>query len=319
MRILLTGVTGFAGGHLAEALLARGGVELFGLSRRSHWPKEWRHLAGRVVLRGCDLTDSPRLQQVLEQVQPERVYHLAGYPHVGRSFHEADAAWSGNLMATRCLYDAIGRWGGSPRILYVGSGLIYGEPETPEQACNELCPLRPESPYAASKAAADLTGYQYTRAPGLHIVRARPFNHIGPRQSPHFAIAHFAEQVAAIECGLRPPLLETGNLSPRRDLTDVRDMVSAYLLLMERGRSGEAYNIGTGQLYSMQDVLDRLLRLAGVRVEARQQTELLRATETAAVRADSTKLRQETGWAPSFTLDQTLADTLAYWKRFGEW
>src|SRR5262249_15624135 len=129
----------------------------------------------------------------------------------------------------------------------VGSGLIYGDPETPDQAYDERCLLRPTSPYAASKAAADLVSYQYSRAPGLHVVRARPFNHIGPHQSPQFAAAHFAEQLAAIERGKQPAVLETGNLSPRRDLADVRDVVRAYTLLMERGRSGEAYNVGTGR------------------------------------------------------------------------
>ncbi len=124
--------------------------------------------------------------------------------------------------------------------------------------------LRPTSPYAASKAAADLASYQYTRAPGLEIVRARPFNHIGPRQSSEYAVAHFAAQVAAILKGKQQPLLEAGNLGSRRDLTDVRDTVRAYMFLMEKGRNGEAYNIGIGQTFSMQEVLDRLLALAGL-------------------------------------------------------
>lgn len=314
MRILLTGATGFAGGHLAEALLAGGNVELFGISRRAQWPAEWQHLAGRVQLRAGDVGDGVRIEAVLREVQPEQIYHLAGYAHAGRSFKEVDAAWAGNLSATRTLYDAVLRWGGKPRILYVGSGLIYGDPETPDQAYDERSPLRPASPYAASKAAADLASYQYARSAGLHIVRARPFNHIGPRQSADYAVANFARQIAAIEQGRQPPLLETGNLSSRRDLTDVRDTVRAYLLLLQRGRSGEAYNIGTGQANSMQTILDRLLALSGVRVEVRPRAELLRPTDTAAVRADAGKLRQETGWSAAYSLDQTLADTLTYWR-----
>lgn len=314
MRILVTGITGFAGGHLAEALLARGGAEVHGLARRGDWPAAWRHLAGRVRLHACDLTDRDRLPAVFEQVRPERVYHLAGYAHVGGSLREPDAAWSGNLAATRGLYDAVARWGGRPRLLFVGSGLVYGDPDTPEQAYDERGPLRPTTPYAASKAAADLLSYQVTRAPGLAVVRARPFNHVGPVQSPQFALAHFAKQLAAVERGLQPPVLETGNLSPRRDLTDVRDMVQAYVLLLERGTAGEAYNIGTGQTHSMQEVLDRLLGLTPVRVEVRQRPDLVRAAETAAVRADAGRLRRETGWAPRYTLEQTLADMLAYWR-----
>jgi GDP-4-dehydro-6-deoxy-D-mannose reductase len=315
MRILITGVTGFAGGHLAEALLARGKVELFGTGRRPGWGDEWRHLAGRVVQRPCDLCDGLALEALLRDVQPEQIYHLAGYADVGRSFREADAAWAGNLAATRSLYDAVGRWGGRPRILYVGSGLVYGEPETADQVYDERCLLRPVSPYAASKAASDLASFQYGRAPGLEIVRVRPFNHIGPRQSPRYAVAHFAQQIAAIERGRRPPALDTGNLSPLRDLTDVRDIVQAYILLMERGRAGEAYNAGSGVVHSMQAILDRLLALAEVRVEVHQRKELVRGTEVSAVRCDAGKLRRETGWTPRIPLDQTLADVLAYWRR----
>jgi GDP-4-dehydro-6-deoxy-D-mannose reductase len=314
MRILVTGVTGFAGGYLAEALLARGETDLHGLSRRGEWPTEWRHLAGRVRLLACDLTDRAAVETVLRQVQPQRIYHLAGYPHVGQSFREPEAAWAGNLGATRTLYDAVARWGGQPRILFIGSGLVYGPSASPDEGQDERCLLRPTSPYAASKAAADLASYQATWHPGLDIVRARPYNHVGPRQSPLFAIPHFAKQLAAIERGQTPPVLQTGNLSPRRDLTDVRDMVHAYLLLMDKGQTGEAYNIGSGQTVSMQSVVDRLLALSGQTVEVRQRAELVRTTDQAVVRADPSKVRQETGWSPRFSLDQTLRDTLDYWR-----
>jgi len=146
-------------------------------------------------------------------------------------------------------------------------------------------------------------------------VRVRPFNHIGPRQGPRYAVAHFAQQLAAIQCGRQAPLLETGNLDPQRDLTDVRDMVRAYILLMERGRSGEVYNAGTGQTHSMQDVLERLLALAHVTIEVRLRPGLVRATDTKVIRADASKLQSEIGWRPQLTLDQTLADILAYWRQ----
>jgi GDP-4-dehydro-6-deoxy-D-mannose reductase len=315
MRILVTGITGFAGGHLAEALLAVGGADVIGTVRRPEWPREWRHLAGRVRLVPCDLCDRARLLAVLREVEPGQIYHLAGYAHTGLSFREPDAAWAGNLTATRTLYEAIEAWGGRPRVLAVGSGLVYGDPERPDQAHDEQSPLRPASPYASSKAAADLVGYQVTRSPGLDVVRARPFNHIGPRQSPQFATAHFARQIAAIEQGRQPPLLETGDLSPRRDLTDVRDMVRAYQLLMERGRSGEAYNAGSGEAYPMRLVLDQLLALARLPVEVRQRAELVRPSETSVIRADAGKVRREIGWAPRYTLAQTLADILEYWRQ----
>jgi GDP-4-dehydro-6-deoxy-D-mannose reductase len=315
MRNLVTGVTGFAGGHLAEALLARGEV-VIGVSRRAAWPPEWQHLSGQAELRACDVGDGAALESLLREVQPHRVYHLAGYAQTAGSFKEPDAAWAGNLAATRSLYDAVVRWGGTPRILFVGSGLVYGDADTPGQMFGEDCLLKPTSPYAASKAAADLVSYQYARAPGLDIVRARPFNHIGPAQSPQFAVASFAQQVAAIAAGRRPPVLETGNLNSRRDFTDVRDVVRAYILLVERGRSGEAYNIGSGRTFVMQEVLDLLVALAGVAVEVRQRQDLMRATDSAAVCADAGKLRRETRWEPTFPLEQTLRDTLDYWRQF---
>jgi GDP-4-dehydro-6-deoxy-D-mannose reductase len=317
MRILLTGVTGFAGGHLAEALLRLEYHELFAISRGGKWPPEWQHLAGRVDLRACDLTEAEPLRAALRTIRPDEVYHLAGYASTGRSFQEVEAAWEGNLTATRRLYEAVCGWGGRPRILYVGSGLIYGDAERPDQAQDERCPIRPASPYAASKAAADLASYQYTRSPGLEIVRVRPFNHIGPRQSPRFALAHFAQQIAAIERGQAPPVLKTGNLSPLRDLTDVRDMVQAYILLMRHGQAGEAYNAGSGMAHAMQAVLDRLLAQTDIPIEVQPQNELRRGTETAAMLCDARKLRRQTGWLPRYALDQTLADILSYWRQQG--
>lgn len=315
MRVLVTGATGFAGSHLTEALLTQENVQILGMNRRAPWPPHSRHLEKQAALQVCDLCDGAAVEAVLRDFQPERIYHLAGYANVGRSFHEVEAVWAGNLTATRTLYEAVHRWGGRPRILYVGSGLIYGDPERPDQAFDETSLPRPTNAYAASKAAADLVSYQYTRTPGLEILRVRPYNHIGPRQSPQYAIAHFAQQIVAIERGQKPPILETGNLNTRRDLTDVRDMVRAYMLLMEHGRSGEAYNAGTGELHVIGDVLQRLLKLSGVQVELRQRPDLLRAADTAAVRAEASKLRRETGWTPRFTLDQTLTDTLEYWRQ----
>jgi GDP-4-dehydro-6-deoxy-D-mannose reductase len=296
MPILLTGVTGFAGG------------------RHAYWPTPWLELAGRMNLRSCDLCSLGEVEILLREVQPQQIYHLAGYANAGRSFVEADTAWAGNLTATRILYEAVHRWGGRPRILFVGSGLVYGEGNNVSGVPDETFLLRPDSPYATSKAAADLVSYQYSVTPGLEIIRARPFNHIGPRQMPHYAIPNWVRQLVAIERGQAPPVLETGNLAARRDFTDVRDMVAAYQLLMERGRPGEAYNIAAGQSWTMQEVLNRLLALAGVAVEVRTRKDLLRKTDLSVVLVDAGKLRRETGWVPRYTLDQTLADILAYWR-----
>jgi GDP-4-dehydro-6-deoxy-D-mannose reductase len=315
MRILITGVTGFAGGHLAESLLDRGADTILGTGRTGVWPTDLVHLSGPVPLHACDLADANSVEALLRQAKPEQIYHLAGYTNTGRSFQDVEAAWIGNLLVTRRLYEAVVRVGLRPRILFVGSGLVYEIPPDAAHAHHEDCPLLPASPYAASKAAADLMSYQYTRFPGLSIVRARPFNHVGPRQSPAYALAHFAKQVAAIERGEQPPVLETGNLLPQRDFTDVRDVVRAYILLMERGQSGAAYNVAAGSVVSMERVVDRLRSMAGRAIEVRQKPDLVRSADIPVVRGDADRLRRETGWAPSIAFDQTVADTLDYWRR----
>lgn len=313
MRILVTGITGFAGSHLAETLLTEAGVELHGTSRRGSWSNELRSLKDRVTLHRCDLaTERSAFERLLRDVEPERIYHLAGFANTGKSFREIDEAWHGNLTATRALFDAVHAWGGKPRILFVGSGLIYGQ--VGDKPIKEDEPLRPASPYAASKAAADLASFQYTRFPGLDIVRARPFNHVGPRQAADYALANFAWQIAAIEAGKHEPFVETGDLSARRDLTDVRDTVRAYRLLVQHGKSGEAYNVATGTTHSMQECLDRLVALARVKVEVRTRDDLKRAVDNPVIRGDAARLRRDTGWEPRFRLEQTLADILDYWR-----
>lgn len=314
MRILITGITGFVGGHLVESLVPAGHT-LFGISRRGSWPTHLAHLARYATLLPGDLADTSSAEAVLTQSRPDWIMHLAGYANPGRSFQEPDRCWHDNLTATRSLYDAVARSGLRPRILFVGTGLIYGEPDEPGTACDEKTVLKPATPYAASKAAADILSYQYTRSPGLDIVRVRLFNQIGPRQSPDYAVANFARQIAAAEAGKQPPVIETGDLSSRRDITDVRDMVTAFPLLLEKGIRGEAYNAGRGETYQMQDLLDRLLALARVRVEVRQRPEPTRKADTAVTWADTRKLRAATGWMPRIPLEQTLADILDEWRQ----
>jgi GDP-4-dehydro-6-deoxy-D-mannose reductase len=314
MRILITGTTGFVGGHLVESLVPQGHA-LFGYCRRGAWPAALAHLAGRVELLPGELRDTARVEAVLNHARPDWVIHLAGYANPGRSYLEPDLCWNDNLAGTRSLYDAVARTALRPRILYVSTGLIYGEPDEPDGACDERTTLKPATPYAASKAAADILSYQCTRNPGLDIVRVRLFNQIGPRQSADYAAANFARQIAAAEAGKQPPVIETGDLSARRDITDVRDMVAAFPLLLERGQPGEAYNAGRGETFRIRDLLDKLLALARVKVEVRQKSEPGRKADTAVTRADPRKLRQTTGWVPRIPLDQTLADVLDDWRK----
>jgi GDP-4-dehydro-6-deoxy-D-mannose reductase len=314
MRILLTGITGFVGGHLTELLRSEGGHTLVGLSRQAVWSPAWSHLGGAAELYAHELLDSVDVERLVRAVRPDWVFHLAGYANPGQSFREPDRCWSDNLDGTRAFYDAVVASGVRPRILFVSTGLVYGDPDGPEQVCDERAVLRPASPYAASKAAADLLSFQVTRSPGLDVIRVRLFNQIGPRQSADYAVANFARQIAAAEAGRQPPVLETGDLNSQRDLTDVRDVVTAFRLLIERGVTGEVYNAGRGRTWRIGDVLDRLLGLAAIPIEVRPAAGADRRTDTAVTRADASKLRRTTGWEPRYELDQTLRDTLAYWR-----
>jgi GDP-4-dehydro-6-deoxy-D-mannose reductase len=314
MRILITGVTGFVGGHLVEHLAAAGGHALFGLSRKGEWPAGLTHLAPHAALLAADLSDPAAAEKAVRDSRPDWVVHLAGYANTGGSFREPDRAWNENLTATRVLYDAIIRAGLRPRVLFVSTGLIYGEPDEPGGTCHERTTLKPASPYAASKAAADLVSYQYTRNAGLDIIRVRLFNQIGPRQSADFAVPNFARQIAAAEAGKQAPVVETGDLSARRDIADVRDMVAAFPLLLEKGLTGEAYNAARGESYRIQDLLDRLVAMSRVPIRVDMKAEPGRKADTSITRADVTKLCAATGWAPRVPLDQSLADVLDYWR-----
>ena len=314
MRVLITGATGFVGGHLAERLLAAGGHTVAGVSRSGVWPANLAHLAGRVMLSAADLTDPAAVGAVLAAARPDWLFHLAGYANTGKSFREPDACWRDNLTATRVLYDAVHRSGVTPRIVFASTGLTYGDPDPPDVAVTETAPLKPASPYAASKAAADLLGYQAGRSPGLDIVRVRLFNQIGPRQAADYAVANFARQVAAAEAGTGEPVIRVGDLSARRDLTDVRDMAAALVLVAERGAAGEAYNAGSGTTVVIGDVLAALVKLARVPVEVVSTIDPGRAADTAVTRADPAKLRRATGWQPQIALADTLADTLDSWR-----
>jgi GDP-4-dehydro-6-deoxy-D-mannose reductase len=305
MRCLITGATGFVGRHLADALMAAG-HQVEGLARRPADTPFPVHTG--------DLTRRVDIEKTLNSVRPDWVVHLAAFANVGASFKDPAAAWTGNLTATQELYAAIQRSGVRPRILHVSTCAVYGDLPPGVSAFTEDAPLRPTSPYAASKAAADLLAYQQMHNYGLDIVRVRPFNHIGPGQAADYAAASFARQIAAAERG-GSTVIVGKDLSPYRDLTDVRDMVRAYIRLLEVGRKGEVYNAGSGQMYQIRDVMHRLVKLARVSVTVDEQGDPDRTGDTKMTAADTRKLRSETGWTPTYSLDQSLADILDDWRR----
>jgi GDP-4-dehydro-6-deoxy-D-mannose reductase len=313
VRVLVTGVSGFVGGHLVEHLrLAQPGLELYGLVR-PHGAAAPELPAGLRAIE-ADLGDAGSVAAALAAVRPERVVHLAGQSSVQHSWGDPGATLRTNVMGVVHLLDGLRRLGQSCRVLVVGSAEEYGAVAEADLPLDETLALRPTSPYAVSKAAQGLLALQYAALPGLVVVLTRTFPHTGPRRGEAFAESSFARQLAEIEAGLRPPVLEVGNLEAVRDFTDVRDVVRAYWALVERGTSGEAYNVCSGRGIRIRELLERLVARTAVAVEVRVAPERLRPADVPALVGNPGKLAQATGWAPRIALDQTLGDLLGYWR-----
>lgn len=315
MRVLITGVTGFVGSHLADHLIARGNVEVFGTHRWRSRMENVEHLRGRVTLVECDLRDAGAVHRTLASVRPDWVFHLAAQSYVPTSWSAPAETVAGNVLCQLNLFEALRDLGLSPRLHVAGSSEEYGLVKPEELPLTEESPLRPLSPYGVSKVAQDLLAYQYWMSYRLHTVRTRGFNHTGPRRGEVFATSNLARQVAEIEKGLREPVVWVGNLEAIRDFTDVRDMVRAYWLALERGQPGEVYNICSGRGYKIRDVLEILLDLAQAQVEIREDPARLRPSDIEVLLGDCTRFQRVAGWEPTIPFDVTLKDLLEYWRQ----
>lgn len=315
MRVLVTGVSGFVGGHLAELLIDSGDL-VVGLSESGQWPRELAHLSRSVRIEAFDLTkgSDSELAGLIARKQPEVIYHLAAQANPQASLDDPRGTWTLNLGGALNLLEAVRASGQKPRVIMVGSGVCYGNPAPEHLPVREDCPLRPNNPYAASKAAADLLGIQYCLSHAMEIVIVRPFNHAGPRQSPSYVLSALARQVAQAEAGVISHV-DVGNLNVVRDFTDVRDVVRAYRLLAEKGRAGEIYNLGTGQGTRIADALETLRTLAHSPIEVRVDPARVRPVDQPLLIADASKLRAATGWEPRLRIAETLADMLDYWRK----
>ena len=262
MRVLITGYTGFVGSHLAEYLVGRGDVEVFGTHRWRSRLENVQHLGDQVRMVECDLRDPTAVRRVLRDVRPDRIFHLAAQSYVPTSWLTPSETLSVNVLGQVNLFEAMRDLDLPARVHIAGSSEEYGLVLPDEVPIREDSPLRPLSPYAVSKVTQDLLAYQYWRSYQLHVVRTRGFNHTGPRRGEVFVTSNFSRQVAEIEKGVREPVVHVGNLESIRDFTDVRDMVRAYWLALERGSAGEVYNVCSGRGYSPRQVLDILLDLA---------------------------------------------------------
>lgn len=307
MRILITGIGGFVGGHLAQHLRAVSPGSII------HGTVLFRGQAApdaSVIYHELDLKDARAVSQLIADVRPDHVYHLAAQASPRRSFAEPWETLENNIRAQLNLIQACLALSPLPRLLIVSSAEIYG-PVQPEQLpIDETTPFRPISPYGVSKVAQDMLGLQYYLSHGLPVIRARPFNHFGPGQSEGFVAPDFAIQIARIEAGQQEPIIRVGNLSAQRDFTDVRDVVRAYRLLMEHGAAGEAYNIASGCSYSIQQLLDILLQHSSAVIEVQPDPNRLLPIDVPIIRGDARRLRAVTGWEPTIRFEDTLLDIL---------
>lgn len=316
MRALITGVTGFAGSHLADYLLAeQPEVEIFGIRRWRSRMENIEHLDGRLQLRECDLRDPAAILGVLAEVRPDYIFHLAAQSFVPASWRAPSETLMTNILGQTNIFEAVRVLELDPVIQIAGSSEEYGLVLPDEVPIKETNPLRPLSPYAVSKVAQDLLAYQYFRSYGLKTVRTRGFNHTGPRRGEVFVTSNFAKQIASIEAGLREPVIRVGNLDAQRDFTDVRDMVRAYWLAVSEATPGEVYNLASGRAVTIRELLDQLLALSDTEVEVQVDPDRLRPSDVEILLGDYSKFRSATGWEPSIPLEQTLKDTLDYWRQ----
>jgi GDP-4-dehydro-6-deoxy-D-mannose reductase len=312
MRALITGINGFVGGHLAEHLLTTGIWEIAGLARQPAIALE--SLDGRVTYITADLNDRDQTLMALASVRPDVIFHLAGQSNVPRAFADPHTTVQTNIGAQLNVFLGVIQLRLDPLIIIASSNEIYGTVRPEELPLTEQTPLRPVNPYAVSKAAQDLFAYQYHISHQLRTIRLRPFNHIGPRQTEAFVVPAFAAQIARIEAGVQPPVLRVGNLAAERDFTDVRDIVRAYERAALHGEVGAAYNVGSGQAVSVQRILDILLTFSTHDIQIEPDPSRMRPADVPRVVCDASRFRTDTGWTPRIPLEQTLFDTLEYWR-----
>jgi GDP-4-dehydro-6-deoxy-D-mannose reductase len=309
MKALIVGGSGFVGKHLAEYLNEAGwSVAMSTLSSED--------AAEENSVYRLDVLDQENISALLQKLRPDVIFHLAAQSSVGLSWKKPSLTIDVNIKGAVNLLEAIREVSDyQPRVLLVGSGEEYGHVLPEEVPVSEETKVRPGNIYAATKVAQNLLGSIYAKAYGMQIVMVRAFNHIGAGQQPTFVVADFCKQVAEAEAGLRKPVIQVGNLSAKRDFTDVRDVVRAYALLAEKGKVGETYNVGSGHAIEINELLAQILALSEVNIQVEVAAERLRPVDVPLIEANIEKIKTDTGWYPVLSLRETLNWTLQYWRR----
>ena len=305
---LITGCGGFIGSHLAGFLLNKS-MSIFGTVYRDR--KSLEHLKGKIKVFECDMSDRKQVEDIVDEVKPDLIFHLASQSFVLPSWKDPEWTFKVNMLGTLYLLEAVRKADLNPLIEVICSSAEYGMNYQDEVPVKENKEFRPGSPYGVSKVGQDMIAYLYWYAYGMKIIRIRPFNITGPGKTLD-ACSDFAKGVAEIESGQRQ-VLEVGNLEAIRDITDVRDCIEAMWLLMEKGNSGDVYNICSGKGYKIRDILDKLVSLSSGRIEIRQDPQKMRPSDDPIYIGDNSKLSQ-LGWKPQCSIDETLSDLLNYWR-----
>jgi len=314
-KVLITGITGFAGSYLAEYLLTQRKYDVFGTYLLEKSITNIDSIKKDVKLFKINLLFAKETYAVVKKIKPDLIFHLAALPSPANSFKDPKKTLTNNIIAQVNTLNAVNINNlANTKILITSSADIYGIVKKEDLPIDEDRALMPLSPYAVSKIAQDFLALQYFLAYKVKIVRVRPFNHIGPRQSSHFVVASFAKKIAEIEKGKRNQTLSVGNLEAKRDFTDVRDMVCAYVLALEKGKFGEVYNIGRGVSYKIGDILNKLLSLSSLKINVKVDRSLFRPIDNPDLLCDSEKFVKISGWKPKINIDITLRDTLDYWR-----
>ncbi len=309
-KALITGVAGFAGSHLAEYLLSQK-ISVSGFFYSGYSKANVSHIENKIDLIACDVTNKKELESKVIQIKPDYVFHLAAFSSPAESFKTPRQTLENNILGELNLLEALVKIKSKARVLIVGSADEYGQINPKYLPADETTPLAPVSPYAVSKVAQDLLGLQFFLHHDLNVVRVRPFNHIGPRQSTNFVVPAFASQIVALE-KRGGGTMKVGNLKAWRDFTDVKDMVRAYLLALDKGTAGEVYNIGSGRLVQIREVLKKLISLSKVKITIKQDKKLFHPLDLEKIYCDFSKFQKQTDWKPKIPLLQTLSDTIKY-------
>lgn len=309
-KALITGAAGFVGSHLSEHLIANG-IKVYGLIHPNHSPQHAKSLEKKIKIIKCDILKEKDLENILKNQDFEYVFHLAVFSSPPQSFLNPKETLKNNIIGELNLLEILAKITSKAKILIVGSSDEYGIVGESQSSVNENAPFAPESPYAVSKIAQDMLGLQFYLHNKLNTIRVRPFNHIGPGQSTTFVVAAFASQIARLEKSGGGEIL-VGNLDTWRDFTDVRDIARAYLLALEKGKPGDVYNIGSGKVYKIADILSELISFSKVEIKIKQDPKLLREMDIKKVYCDFSKFKRQTGWYPQIPISKTLFDTIEY-------